>query len=415
MSPVTLRLTTLDPIVARDGRPFGVGQGRRMRSLGWPLPSMIAGAFRTTLVKASPGQTFEGDVPRRLTEIGVAGAFPVVEGTDELCLPAPADCVWEKDNGAIHRVTPSLDFKEGEGVDWPDTCAKQLRPVQLLEEVEDFKPAQPPDWWPLSKYVEWLKDDTDNRPSSWFGGSFLAAPHIEVRDHVCLDAATGAADEGLLFSTVGLQIAWMPKHFSAEIGRTIEERPFREKYAEVSLTLRVTPTDDWNEHLKQINSWHRTGGEGRLAHWKVASDDPRDAALWNCPGGITTLLRSPSNNCIRMVLATPAIFRNGWRPGWLNDSLEGTPPIPGAPRLKLIGATVERWQPVSGWSLDRSGGKQPGAKPIRRMVPAGSVYFFEKTDDGDIQSLAQSGWLAPVSDEQQDRRDGFGLAIWGTW
>jgi CRISPR-associated protein Cmr3 len=54
-----------------------------------------------------------------------------------------------------------------------------------------------------------------------------------------------------------------------------------------------------------------------------------------------------------------------------------------------------------------------GPKPVRRMVPAGGVYFFEllKGQSSDLEKL----WLESVSDEEQDRRDGFGLATWGIW
>jgi CRISPR-associated protein Cmr3 len=48
------------------------------------------------------------------------------------------------------------------------------------------------------------------------------------------------------------------------------------------------------------------------------------------------------------------------------------------------------------------------------MVPAGGVYFFTRVD-GDPRVLATNGWLKPVSDAPHDRRDGFGLAVWGTW
>ncbi len=42
----TLDITCRDPIVARDGRPFGRGQSTRMRSLTWPTPSLVAGSLR---------------------------------------------------------------------------------------------------------------------------------------------------------------------------------------------------------------------------------------------------------------------------------------------------------------------------------------------------------------------------------
>ena len=117
-----------------------------------------------------------------------------------------------------------------------------------------------------------------------------------------------------------------------------------------------------------------------------------------------------SASLLRMVLVTPAIFDHGWRPGWLDaDTLEGKP-IGDGPTLRLIGISNGRWKAVSGWSL----ASPRGPKPIRRMVPAGSVYFFEKVE-GDGRILGTNGWLKSVSDAPQDRNDGFGLAVWGTW
>src|SRR5947209_14075420 len=104
MSITILQLTPHDPIIARDGRPFGIGQGQRMRGLTWPLPSVVAGSFRTALVKANPSLDFAGDMPQRLMAVEVAGVFPTVE--NELYLPAPNDCVWNGDTGEIHAAKP---------------------------------------------------------------------------------------------------------------------------------------------------------------------------------------------------------------------------------------------------------------------------------------------------------------------
>src|SRR6185312_16953475 len=104
------------------------------------------------------------------------------------------------------------------------------------------------------------------------------------------------------------------------------------------------------------------------------------------------------------------IFRHGWRPDWLDArTLTGKPFGEEGPMLKLVGVTNGRWQAVSGWSIQphQATGK-PGPKPIRRMVPAGSVYFFT-VERGELADLANH-WLMPVSDDVQERRDGFGLA-----
>ena len=108
-----------------------------------------------------------------------------------------------------------------------------------------------------------------------------------------------------------------------------------------------------------------------------------------------------------MVLTTPAIFKQGWKPGWINDELMGD--LKGV-KLKLVGVSNGRWRAVSGWSL----APPRGPKPIRRMVPAGSVYFFEVDKPGDASPLADL-WMHSVSDDKQEQRDGFGLAVWGNW
>ncbi len=403
MNSVMLQLTARDPIVARDGRPFGAGQGNRMRGLGWPLPSVVAGSFRTALVKAHPDLDFSGDMPQQLMAIEVAGVFPAVG--NELYLPAPSDAVAEptEDSKAIkrvHRVTPQPNSGGG---DFPDDLPVQ--PVMLSEDQskQDFKPKPVPAWWPLKRYEEWLTTEKAELPGDWFDANFLNAAVQENRDHVSLDADTGAAADGQLFSTAGLNAAHLPRY------RIAGSDPFRERFYEVVLSARVAIPDS-DAALKldnQFQTWHPLGGERRLVHWKAGG--PVDG--WTCPDRVKSELACATR--IRMVLATPAIFAEGWKPGWLKD---GLPVGPKGDRVKpkLVGVSNGRWKAVSGWSLQplpETG--RPGPKQIRRMVPAGSVYFFEVAR-GEAAVLAEH-WLKSVSDGEQERRDGFGLAVWGTW
>jgi len=406
MSVTLLQLTANDPIIARDGRPFGVNQGRRMRGLPWPLPSVVAGSFRTALVKASSDTGFSGDVPERLKKIAVAGVFPVYD--EELYLPAPGDALAEptddKKIKTVHRVVPSACPG---GCDFPDGLP--LQPVVLPKNVEDFKPIEPPAWWPLTKMVEWLTatEKVEYVPD-WLTEKFLNQPIQQLRDHVQLDAELGASAEGLLFATSGLHVSHLPRHGAKANDRKI---PFEERFAQITLSARVDFGDsDWQgtERL----SWHPLGGERRLVHWASAGTQK----LWECPGEVKERLANATR--IRMVLATPAIFANGWKPGWLKNGLEGE--FNGV-KLKLKGVSNGRWKAVSGWSLAKTNDKgqldpsgKPGPKAIRRMVPAGSVYFFEVENPGDAAPLAGQ-WLHSVSDEKQEQLDGFGLAVWGTW
>jgi CRISPR-associated protein Cmr3 len=394
MSVTFLHLTAQDPIIARDGRPFGVGQGNRMRGLSWPTPSVVAGSFRTALVKANPALDFHGDMPEHLKRIAVAGALPTISA--ELYLPAPNDCAWDETTNKVYRVSP-VRLEVGEGVDFPRGA---LDPVYLTKQQaeDDFKPKTIPAWWPMRKYQEWLAAASSVFSPEWFDTEFLETAQTEIRDHVSLDPPRGAAAEGQIYATVGVHVDRLPRH------GVPESRPPRERFAEITLSVRVTIPENGFTHIESLDTWHPLGGERRLVHWRRS--DGMD--LWTCPEEVRSTLESAAQ--IRMVLATPAIFGPGWRPGWLDQETLIGKPLGTGPTLKLVAVRSARWKAVSGWSL----AEPRGPKPTRRMVPAGSVYFFKKVE-GDGSLLAADGWLQPVSDSPQDRQDGFGLALWGTW
>ena len=94
-------------------------------------------------------------------------------------------------------------------------------------------------------------------------------------------------------------------------------------------------------------------------------------------------------------------------------------PLGGGVKATVRAACVQRPEIVSGWDLayDNGPGKKKGRpKPTRRLAPAGSVYFVELTGaKEDVARWCDTTWLAPVSDTDQERRDGFGLAFLGTW
>jgi CRISPR-associated protein Cmr3 len=384
-----LRISGRDPLVARDGRPFGEGQGNRMRSSGWLTSSVVAGSFRTALAKAA-GRGFDSPTQNELLKIDVAGVLPLADG--QLYLPAPYDCVLD-DKGEVWWARPEK-MKEGEGANWPE---EGLRPV-LLDAKDDFKPEAGPMFWPLKRYAEWLCGQKVNPRTP----DFLGAPVPDLRDHVSLNSDSGAAAEDMLFTTVGIGSRALPKHGCTPGPTKPTGAPRCECFTEIELSARVEEVPEWGRQaLGNLSVWHPLGGERRLAHWRTSED----GGMWECPKDVREKLGKTRQ--ITMTLATPAIFRDGWKPGWLDGRLTGSPTNDG-PRLTLVGACIQRWRAVSGWSY-----KDKGPKAIRRMVPAGGVYFFESERD-DNSHLARH-WLRSVSDDPQGRLDGFGLAVWGTW
>jgi CRISPR-associated protein Cmr3 len=427
LKTVYLTITLHDPIIARDGRPFGAGQGIRMKSLDWPYPSVLAGSLRTLMGKAKSSD-FDPETVESLKKISIYGPLPLYGG--KIYIPAPKDILVRDDgnNRDCFAIRP-VALRDGTGCNLP---SGGLLPSTIPESVdEEFKPAGIPAFWSMDRMIAWLTDSAGDsfsappdpeeigkcesccglraatRPS-WPLDSekakkckeliekcegFINGPERDPRIHVKIDPDLGSSDEGMLFETVGLDLSL--KGSADGIG----------------IAARVEADDNWGSLAEKIDSLHTIGGERRLANWKAE----KSSKAWDCPESICNTLEG--KNRIRMVLATPAIFSQGWLPGWLhevNGSLKGTPP--GATNdlgLKLVSACVDRWRPISGWSLEsKNKGNRP--KPVRRLATAGSVYFFEVLS-GDAKKLAKELWMKPVSDEAQDRQDGFGIALWGVW
>jgi len=396
----TVTITPRGPLLVRDGRPFDPSGPNRAVSVDWPYPSVTAGAVRTLLARLSnPGSRPPFDDPAFLATLRsteVHGPLLFVEG--RMYLPRPQDAVAFEGDG-MRRLVALRPHPLGpdEGCDLP------LPGLQPLDVAEDAKPAAIAAFWSMPRMTEWLAADAVPgflaRAASRDGGSyedgFLPALEREERVNVSIDPTTGTSSEGKLFTTSGL--VFPPGY---------------------SMVVRVrTPNDRLRSALGSLPTLASIGGERRLAEFAARSSDGEDG--WSAPTTLLNALRRARG--VRMVLATPAVFAQGWLPGWVDpQSLEAHPP--GAdPSLKLVlrSACLERWRPISGWSLeaatsDGTGRSRPGPKPSRRMVPAGAVYFFEVAA-GDPVSLAERLWLESVCDQVQDRADGFGLALWGVW
>ncbi|MCS7270347.1 MAG: type III-B CRISPR module-associated protein Cmr3 [Gemmataceae bacterium] len=405
MTAAYVEITGLDPIVARDGRPFGDGTGNRMRGLPWPLPSAVAGSARRALVVAQPERCFDETTIQQLLATAVAGVFPVVDG-QTLYLPAPKNCVWQWDKkrqvDAIYRALPQ-PLGEGEGCDLPQPG---LQPVMLQNAPEDdFKPEPVPAWWPVDELARWLSGEPFPSGQAKFGtGRFLTAARQQLRDRVCINPWRGAAEESRLFAVSDLNVSCLEPHDSQGDERSqtcYSKKRDRRSSVRITLSLRLHPGD----LADNLSLLHPLGGNRRLVCWRTA---PEQEALWKVPARLADRLAAARQVCL--MLATPALFELGYLPGWLDHTLTGSPPGIAGLRVKLVGIICDRWRALARFSYDW---RQPGPRPLRRMVPAGSMYFFQVLE-GNPAVLAEA-WLQSVCDDPQDRRDGFGLAVWGIW
>jgi CRISPR-associated protein Cmr3 len=215
-------------------------------------------------------------------------------------------------------------------------------------------------------------------------------PTQETRMHVSMNRETQTADEGKLFQTSGLEFTELPK---PEDG----QQHLLGKARRLALAVVADKPDAPSEEIDFEPCIAALGGERRMVVWRKSS-----ATLPACPD--TLLQHIHNNSACRVVLLTPACFAQGWRPTWLLEERAGVRPT-------LRAVAIGRPHVVSGWDFE-----QRGPKPTRRLAPAGSVFFL--TLEGSTTAIEQwvhTLWMQCISDTEQDRRDGFGLAVVGAW
>lgn len=371
-SPV-VSLEPLAPLIVRSGRPFDDQAGAD--AARFPPPSTLAGCLRTAWARAN-GKPFGAE----LAEWAVAGpllARPDADGTLRLLAPKPADAHYfgHDDTACCIRAAPK-GFDDGCGADLPDG----LLPLRLTETI-DGKASKGPAWWDWADLIAFrtgsVPSHSDLTARGW------SPPQGDRRTHVAINSETLAADSGRLFQTEGLDFA--------------ADNPRLDEPGRPTLRLLARCAEPLPEGLVHL------GGERRLARLHPAPETawPQPLPDW--------FARIQQAGGLTLTLLTPACFSAGYRPGWLNDALTGEPPTAPGLRLRLVAAAVERWQPHSGWDLATH---KP--RPTRKLVAAGATYWFRLIDAPTLDAL-QPLWLTSLCDQEQDRRDGYGLALPAPW
>ncbi len=388
----TIIIEPRDPVIFRDGRPAEASLP--IRSMDWPLPSSIIGAIRTRLGRLSG---FDAETVQRLKAIEHIGPVPAIRSASgwQLAFPAPADAVLFRGKRGTEIVSlrpRKEDSNPAEGTNAPAR-------ISPLFGARSEKPQRGPSFWTAAATLAWLEEGSPDgdrlgpRFRSW--GSVLdwiaadkpdpKPPGLsglarQRRIHLEIDPGTFAAKEGMLFTSEGLEFGWM-------------DEDGRHQQGAICSQIR-TEGGAW----AALEPLAPLGGERRLAYWSELEVD------WPEPPS-----QIASAQLIRLQLITPAAFTHGWKPGWLSEANRGSPPGFPDMKLELIGAAVPRAIANSGWDLTKPASE--AQKPTRFLAPAGSVYFFKASEPVDARQL----WLRSISDDPQDRRDGFGLVLCGGW
>lgn len=358
----TINISALDTLFFRGGKPFTMGQETTGSGLFPPSPSVIYGALRTTyFAENKPDfkdfQAGEDDATEKLTVRRIA--FERQEAYDSNhYFPAPLDLVTE-DKTAAKKKAVLLKAEPLNNVGISNAKTTHILCTNLPK-VEDLSDA----------FVDedTLKDYLNLSGSDFYFENLKDFITAEPKVGVGLSRKTRTAEEGQLYF----------------IGMT---RP-RDKHGNI-LDINVSFS---NLKLPK-NGVLRMGGEGKSATYKTTNPTQELQPDFN-------------GKSFKLYLSTPALFKKGWLPDWMDErTFTGT--FPGtAVEVKLTTCAVGRPMSIGGFDVKK---QQP--KPMLRAVPAGSVYYFE-IENGDVQTIIDALKVSPsISDCR--KQEGFGLAFIG--
>jgi CRISPR-associated protein Cmr3 len=409
----SFRLEPDDVLFFRDGKPSTRGTDHYLRSLFPPYPSTLYGAVRTRRLLdggvdlAGLDETSWG---RRLNglsaELGPWGGFgslrlrgPWLLRGDEPLLPVPADLgviPAKATQDAAPRIETVVRYRpSSESLPGGGSHPEGLR--LLLPHGTDGDP-----WKPPAPGVEprpatgWLLVPAGL--AVWRSGGLPAPDHFvhastlwhdETRTGLGLRPKLRISEDGQLYTfgfvrllpgvSLGFEVAGSGLKPEGRLRLGGEGR---------SVLLAPGPTfPSYSDVKVPPLPWERGfGGEG-----------PGEAGS----PGLRPLLT--------LTFATPALSATGaWPPGFSEAQLQrriGDVPV------RLVGAAVPGSVLVGGWDLARN-----QAKPLRRALPAGSVFLFEPLDGiaaAEAANQLDGMCLSDFSGNEGLAQQGFGLVAAG--
>lgn len=382
MSKKYLALLPRDGFFIKDGRGWNTSTSGRGHGIDWPLPSTLLGALRALWghgEEERTSATFTREIWRERTKdiqlgktIALRKKYNSGWKEEDVIWPVPSDALWLKDAETneenLHRLNPERQMTPTLGRDDKDAREKLWRPNL----PEKKKPLPAPRWWKHKDFISWLAGKAVSANEKRF------VPARRVQIHVKMNPETQTAEEGALFSH--------------DVIETLDHD------SEWAFGVEVDLPSEISSRVAAL------GSGARLMHVESLS-----TKLFDPPADLLNAFDQQPQG-IRIMTVSPTCFKQGWLPDGLEErdgeyhgKLEGLDY-----EIILRAALMPRPLHVFGWDMVKN---EP--KSISRMVPPGSVYFFERADGKPFNKAdAKALWLYALGERTNE---GFGRIVPGIW
>lgn len=313
-----------------------------------PLPSAYAGAFRA-LIKDHVELRFK---------IGWNGLWL----KESMYFPKPLDLYVSKKENEDRTLFKSMELRKKSLSNYP----LEYIPFIPQRQMEKEK----------NQAVSYL---SEHSLLQYLNGDRLEIAGVDLRSYMKEEAKLGiAVDQGS--GTSRDQLLYQITYIRPTAGLKLA--------VETNLSLSENWTDENGE-----GTVIKLGGEGKNARIR-----PTDHV-------ISAPVQSDGTKYFKLYLASPAIFKKGWLPGWLDEkTMTGWFKYKKREiKVRLLSACVGRKALCGGFGYDRIY-KEYRPRELRYGVPAGSVYYFEILQ-GDFDDALKLFHMKCIS----DYREGMGF------
>lgn len=353
-----IKITPFDTLFFRDGKPFNMGDETWTNGIFPPYPSVFYGALRTLYFANHIDEFKKVNIEEDPTKnLKIKNVFYRIR--DVNFYPIPLDLVEIKSKKNVSKKeyeVVNLKVSEQKIISSKD---KKLNMLYYDDEVVGLDGGLI-SWTQMDKY---LGGNSKNITAKKLSDNIKKESKISIKK----DRLKGNSEDGKLYRLDLLRLIDFDICVEFE-GIDIPDRGY----------LKI-------------------GGENKAAYYMKINKNQ----------GISSKLKDGK---FKLYINTPAIFKKGWLPEWIDsNTYKGN--FKGI-NLKLITAAVGKYNLIGGFSMKNKNGL-PYPKPMRRAVPAGSVYYFE-TDEKDMDKIVNTFNGVSIS-EFDTSKEGFGICYVGGW
>jgi len=350
-----IKIDSMDTLFFRDGKPFTMSEETWADAVFPPYPSVIYGALRSAYFAEHIDELEKANQDDDPTKGLKIKSMCYGIGND-IYLPLPMDCVKEKDNKDKPVKVSILSMRKNESL---NSCPTEY----LLYDKDGRKVENEPNGLiRISMLKKYLSQSEEHFSIQKLDDYVLPEPKIGIG----ISKETGTSEESKLY-------------------RVDMRRLSNKKNDKVSIIV------DFEGFGLPEKGMMKLGGEGKAVSYEKYSKD------------LSIDVTIPTENRFKIYLLTPAIFKKGWLPKWIDektlvDEYKGL-------KLKLLTAAIGKPILIGGFNM-----KERKPKPMYKAVPAGSVYYFEIIE-GDLQKAFEVFNQKAISDFYHEQ--GFGIVFVG--